>query len=209
MVTEYSDPSTNRLQDNLFNYSDASTSRRWFAVNTHPQSEARARTNLERQGWHCYSPYLLRTARVGRTLINQSRALFPSYIFVELDLDVDAWRSVDSTFGVRCIVKQEGRPVALPVGCVETMMQMTDESGHFSFSARLKPGSSVQFKSGPFTGLIGTLENIDAAGRVNVLISLLGQLSRVKTSADDVAPAKAAAARSRSNIDGSAQTRGH
>lgn len=166
----------------------ASGQTHWYAVNTHPRSEERARTNLERQGWRCYSPLISKTSRSGQKLITRLLPLFPSYIFVELDLDRHGWRSVDNTFGVRRIVKHDGRPAALPRACIETLLSMTDKQGVFSFSQHLSPGDSVQFLSGPFVGIAGTLEKVDAHGRITILLTLLGQATRVRATAGDIAP---------------------
>lgn len=162
---------------------------RWFAVNTLPGNEKRARVNLERQGWSCYLPHLLRTCRNGRHLLTQLRPLFPSYLFVALDPSRTGWKSIDSSYGVRHIVKQSGVPAPLPRGCVEAMQSMTDEAGVFSFATRLAAGDAVQFTAGPFAGLIGTLEQVDAHGRITILLNLFGRTSVVRSTASEVAPA--------------------
>lgn len=164
-------------------------SSRWFAVNTLPRSEARARSNIERQGWRCFSPQLLKTGRSKGRLTTQLQPLFPSYIFVELDPRQCNWRSVDGTYGVKSLVRQAGLPAALPQDYIETLISMTNDNGVFSFAQQLAPGDSVRFLSGPLTGLVGSLEQIDAHGRITILLSLLGQHSRVKSSVDKIAPA--------------------
>lgn len=168
------------------------TGARWFAVNTLPGNEKRARTNLERQGWSCFLPHLLTTCRSGRHLLTQRRPLFPSYLFVALDLSRTGWKSIDSTYGVRHIVKQSGVPAPLPRGCVEALQSMTDEAGVFSFSTRLAAGDAVQFTAGPFAGLIGTLEQIDAQGRITILMNLFGRTSVIRSTASEVSPARIA-----------------
>lgn len=164
------------------------TGRRWFAVNTQPNSELRAQVNLERQGWRCFCPQVSRTTKSGRRMTTRLRALFPGYIFVNLNLSQSRWRSVDGTFGVRAIVKAGDLPAPLPVGVVETLIAMSDETGRVSFASRLSPGEDVRFQSGPFAGLIGTLEQLDAAGRVTVLLDLLGRATPIKGHASELAP---------------------
>lgn len=181
-------PSSNKLGA----YSPGITSHageQWFAVNTLPRSEARARTNLERQGFACFSPLLSTTNRSGRRLLTRLSPLFPSYIFVALDLQQPGWRSVDSTYGVRGLVKQAGCPSPVPRQYVNALMDMTNEHGVFSFSSHVTTGDNVRFLRGPFTGFIGTLEQMDAHGRITVLLGLLGHASRVKATVGDIAPA--------------------
>lgn len=161
----------------------------WFAVNTLPRSEARARANLERQGFACFSPLLSTTNRSGRRLLTRLFPLFPSYIFVALNLQQPGWRSVDSTYGVRGLVKQAGCPSPLPSQYVQALQDMTNEHGIFSFSSHVEVGDNVRFLRGPLTGFIGTLEQMDSHGRITVLLTLLGHASRVKATAGDIAPA--------------------
>lgn len=162
---------------------------RWYVVNTHANSEKRAIANLERQGWPCFCPLVSRTSRRGERLLTQLRPLFPGYVFVSLDPGRSRWRSVDSSFGVRSIVKHGDLPAALPEGCVDALMNMSDGDGVFSFASRFRPGDRVQFLSGPFSDFVGSLETLDPQGRIVVLLDLLGRQSRVRAAVTEIAPA--------------------
>jgi transcription antitermination factor NusG len=50
----------------------------------------------------------------------------------------------------------------------------------------------VQFTAGPFAGLIGTLEQIDAQGRITILMNLFGRTSVIRSTASEVSPARIA-----------------
>lgn len=160
----------------------------WYAVNTHPLAESRACINLERQGWDTFCPRTLRTIRSGRRSRTELRPFFPGYIFVSLDPRRDAWRSVDSTFGVRTLVRNGDTPSLLPYGIVEGLMQMTAADGRIVFTASMKPGDKVKFLSGPFADMVGALEQMDANGRVLVLLDILGRASHVRAKAADLLP---------------------
>lgn len=164
---------------------------RWFAVNTLPNSEQRAKVNLERQGWRCFYPQVSRTTKSGRRMYTRLRALFPGYVFVRLNLAESGWRSVDGTFGVRAIVKSGDLPAPLPQGVVEAIIQISDEDGKVSFASSLKPGQDVRFETGPFAGLIGKLEHLDGAGRVTVLLDVLGRATPIRGHVAEVAPSPA------------------
>ena len=66
--------------------------------------------------------------------------LFPSYIFVALNLDVDPWRSVNGTFGVTRLIMAQDRPLPVPVGIVETLILSTDAAGRLRFLPDIEPG---------------------------------------------------------------------
>lgn len=168
---------------------EAQTNMRWFAVNTLPHAEPRAIANLERQGWRCFCPQVLRTTRSGRRMMTRLRPLFPGYAFLQMDPLRSAWRSVDGTSGVRHIVKAGDRPVPLPEGIVETLMAMTDSGGKLSFASSLSAGDNVRFLAGPFSGLVGKLAHLDAAGRITVLLDLLGRETPTKGFVAEVSPA--------------------
>lgn len=162
---------------------------RWFAVNTLPGNEERARVNLERQGWACFCPVVSKTTRSGRRLMTRLRPLFPGYLFVSLDPLQSRWRAVDSTFGVRAIVKSGDAPAPLPVGCVEALRAIADARGKVNFATSLRRGEDVTFLSGPFAGFVGRLEQLDGAGRVTVLLELLGRTTPIHGQASEVRPA--------------------
>lgn len=161
---------------------------RWYAVHTQPSAEPRAQRNLERQGWRCYCPRLARTVRSGRRMMTRLQPLFPGYVFIECDPDASRWQSVDSTFGVKGIVKTGDRPAPLPKGVVETLIAMADSAGTTNFASKLSEGENVQFVAGPLTGLIGKLAHLDPTGRITVLLQLLGSETPIRGYASEVVP---------------------
>jgi transcription antitermination factor NusG len=59
-------------------------------------------------------PKRVKTIRHARKLTNVTAPLFPGYIFVQLDLTRDRWRSVNGTFGIASLIMQGERPHAVP-----------------------------------------------------------------------------------------------
>src|SRR5262245_46760695 len=95
----------------------------WFLVNTHPKLESRAELHLVWQGFRTYFPTIQKTIRHARQLRTVRAPLFPRYMFLILDLGRDRWLSVRSTVGVSSLFTCEGRPVPVPEGVVETLIQ--------------------------------------------------------------------------------------
>jgi transcriptional antiterminator RfaH len=60
-------------------------------------------------------------------------------------------------------------------GVVESLQQRLRADGTVDLTPELKVGQSVRLAFGPFADFIGTLERLDSAGRVRVLIDLLGR----------------------------------
>jgi transcriptional antiterminator RfaH len=126
-------------------------------------------------------PFHIATRRHARKFRTVRAPAFPRYVFVALDLDRDRWRSVNGTIGVQRLVMAVDRPLPVPSGVVETLMQSVDRDGSLTFTSALLPGSRVRLASGPFADELGILNTLDASGRVEVLLELLGGSVRVKT----------------------------
>src|SRR5262245_24539352 len=99
---------------------------RWFLVHTQPKGERRAELHLGAQGFKTFLPQFDKTIRHARQLRTVRSPLFPRYLFVILDLARDRWLSVRSTVGVSRLFTQEGRPVPVPVGIVESLLDHSD-----------------------------------------------------------------------------------
>jgi transcription antitermination factor NusG len=83
---------------------------------------------------------------------------------------------------------QEGRPVAVPVGVVESLIERSD--GQVTrLDSDLVSGQRVRILSGPFANLAGTLARLDDAGRVRVLLEMMGTEIPVTLYRSALAPA--------------------
>jgi transcription elongation factor/antiterminator RfaH len=146
---------------------------RWFLAHTQPKSEWKAELHLGAQGFRTYLPQIQKTIRHARQLRTVRAPLFPRYLFVILDLERDRWLSVRSTVGVSHLFTQEGRPVPVPNGIVASLIAQSD--GNVTrLDHKLVKGQNVRILSGPFAEFIGTLERLDEAGRVKVLLDMMG-----------------------------------
>ena len=147
---------------------------RWYCVQTQPKKEMFAAKNLEMQSYRYLLPTVVKTIRHARKVTKVKRALFPSYMFVSVDVDVQRWWPIKSTFGVRHLIMENDRPKPVPVGVVEALIAATNDEGHVDFRHDIRVGQNVRLLSGPFFNLVGRLERLDDRGRVAVLISILG-----------------------------------
>ncbi|MGH6683440.1 MAG: transcription termination/antitermination protein NusG [Pseudolabrys sp.] len=168
---------------------EATSGGRWFVARTQPHLEARALANLEKQGLRVFCPRFRKSRRHARRIDSVLVPLFPSYIFVRLDLASDRWRCVKSTRGIADMVMRGEMPQAVAPGIVESLQQRTRADGTLDLTLRLEIGQPVRVAYGPFADLVGTLEQLDAAGRVRVLLDLLGRSVSVVLSGDGLLPA--------------------
>ncbi len=115
---------------------------------------------------------MVRHARQSKSII---APFFPRYIFVLLDLDRDRWRSINGTLGVAYLLTVNDRPLHVPEGFVEDLMNLLNGSGQTDIENRFQINENARFLDGPFSELIGQVESFDAKGRVKVLLELMGR----------------------------------
>ena len=160
----------------------------WYVVHTKPRQEDVAVENLERQGYRCYAPQMLvqraRRGRVGFAL----EAMFPRYVFVQLDRDLKAqsWAPIQSTRGVAKLVRFGSEFPALDHSFIEALRERERAAQQ---PEALNAGDTVTLSEGPFAGLPAEFVALDADQRVIVLMTLLGK--QVRLSADRAAVVRA------------------
>src|SRR3954453_10602800 len=146
---------------------------RWFAVQTLHRRESGAQLQLEAQGFRAFLPQITRTVSHARRLRTVRTPLFPAYAFVSLDLERERWRSVNGTFGVARLVMAHERPVPVPPGVVESLLNLRDANGVVRLDHDLSVGQRVELTAGPFAQAIGDLVRLDGPERVKVLLDIM------------------------------------
>jgi transcriptional antiterminator RfaH len=146
----------------------------WYVVMTQARNEQLALTNLQRQNFTAFLPRRWVTKRRPRGFHRILEPVFPRYLFVQLDLDLQRWRSINGTYGVSRLVTFGDRPTPLAREVVDTLRLSTGQNGAIQFTEPLGPGDRVRLVSGPFAELFGMIEHLDGHGRVRLLIELLG-----------------------------------
>jgi transcriptional antiterminator RfaH len=149
---------------------------RWRLVRALTSREVFACEQLERQGFRTFLPKQFKTVRHARKVRVALGAYFPGYLFVEVDLGKDRWRSINGTLGVAHMIGGE-RPTPVPRGVVEALMEAADARGVLT-GPPLKAGQKVRIIAGAFADKLAVIERLDDAGRVRVLLEIIsGQVA--------------------------------
>jgi transcriptional antiterminator RfaH len=164
---------------------------RWFVAHTHPHAEGKATSHLSRQGFEIYFPRYLKRRRHARRIETVAAPLFPRYLFVAIDLNVQRWRSIYSTVGVSRLVCNADDPSPVPDGIVEALKQREDAGGFIKLDARpaFRAGDKIRVLDGAFSSCLGLFEGMAERERIAILLDLLGRKVRVVLDADLVAAA--------------------
>ena len=147
---------------------------RWYAVQCLAHRESAAAAHLGNQNYQVFLPRRKKIRRHARKVDTVWVPFFPGYLFISLDLSRDRWRSVNGTYGVAKLVMQGEYPVAVPAGVVEALQSSSDEFSVVEWRPEIRPGDAVRIVAGPFSDMIGQLERLDGAGRVRVLLEIMG-----------------------------------
>lgn len=162
----------------------------WYLVYAKPRQERIARDNLERQGYETYLPLARHVRkRQGRTL-SAVAPLFPRYLFVRLDRELDNWAPIRSTLGVVSLVRFGQLPAAVPDDLVGFLRGREGADGlHVLPIEGYKSGGRVRITAGGLTGYEGIFVASTGRQRVVVLLDILGKQTRTVVEAGAIEPA--------------------
>lgn len=151
--------------------------KQWFVVHTHPLQEAVAEQHLREQDFETYLPRYKKTRRHARKIDEILAPLFPRYLFISIDLEVDQWRSVLGTRGVSYLLMADGKPVVISSRIIEALKDQETSDGLVpinSMSLFVK-GDKVRVLEGAFKEYVAVFEKMDDKQRVQLLLSCLGR----------------------------------
>lgn len=146
----------------------SSSNPRWYLIQTKPRQEARAEENLRRQNFECYRP-----RNRGKT----EEALFPGYLFIHLDRQLDNWYPIRSTRGVARVVSFGGEPTPVRDELIEQLRQRLAAP---PLDPAFKPGERVQLRVDGFQELEAIFVSADGEKRSVILLNLLQREQKVR-----------------------------
>jgi len=166
---------------------------RWYLVQCKPNAAQVAIRNLENQNLGTFLPLHEITKRKGKIFQQQIRPLFPGYLFVQIDPNQGPWRQVNSTRGVSRLVRLGAEPSVVPNEIVDALMARCDKRSILrqtseTQSSQLHAGNQAQVTQGPFSGFIATISDIEPDNRINTLIEIMGQTTKVAINASALQP---------------------
>lgn len=164
---------------------------KWFVVQTQVNAEAKAARNLLQQGFEIYLPRYLKRRSHARKIDRIPAPLFPRYMFVQIDMATQRWRSIQSTFGVAHLVFNGSDPSPVRNEIIEQLKAREDKSGLIQLDRRANftMGDKVRVLAGAFVDNLGLFEGLEDRDRVAILLDFLGRKVRVSLDIDLVTAA--------------------
>lgn len=173
----------------------------WFVVNTYSGHENKVKEKLlmraESMGMQDYIfrvivPEQEETEIKDGVTKKRVKKLFPGYILVEMIMTDEAWYVVRNTPGVTGFIGSSGKgakPTPLPPQEVDNVLKVMGMS-RIDVDKDLTVGTKVKIIGGPFTGMFGTIEEIDNKNQKMVLnVDLFGQETQVEVEFEQISKA--------------------
>jgi transcriptional antiterminator RfaH len=115
--------------------------------------------------------------------------MFPGYLFARFVYSTQH-RAVESSHGVRGIVRFGDRLATLPENAVVALQSQAGADEVVTVDSSLKIGQAVQMIEGPFRGLeVVITQVLPAKERIRVLLDFLGRSLEMEVPAQKVLPA--------------------
>lgn len=164
----------------------------WYVVNTYSGHEQKVKEKLEAKiesmGMQDYIyriiiPETIEIEIKDGVKKEKTKKMFPGYILVEMVMSDEAWYIVRNTPGVTGFIGSSGKgakPTALKPQEIDKILVGMGMS-RVDVNEELKVGVKVDIIDGPFKGMTGIVDTIDAENNhLTVLIDLFGQETPVE-----------------------------
>lgn len=155
----------------------------WSVAQTQPFSERKAQRFLEGQNFVCYLPKILQGGYRGPRREREA-ALFPRYLFVQIE---DVWHSIKSTPGVAGVLCDGASvPIWVRDRVIEGLKARENKDGFIVLPKKepFKKGQKVKIISGQFAGQLALYDGMSSRARERVLLQMLGQHVSVELNID-------------------------
>ena len=146
----------------------------WVLIYTKAKEEKKANENLKRQGFKTFLPLIAPTNK--DTKFKSLVPVFPRYLFVQINVDLDNWTCIKSSYGVSHIVMFSEKFTSIPNNIIKLIQEKLDESGIFKEDVSIvdyQKGDPISIKGGKFAGIDAIFLSKKSKDRVRLLLKLL------------------------------------
>ena len=172
--------------------------KQWYVVNTYSGHENKVKEKLEMRAQSMdMKDYIFRVIVPKQKIIEEKdgqtkekiKKMFPGYILVEMVMSDEAWYVVRNTPGVTGFIGSSGKgakPTPLQPYEVDNILNNMGMS-RLDVNKELEVGGKVKIVSGPFSGMFGTIDSVDAANqKIMLLVDLFGQETSVEVGMSEI-----------------------
>ncbi len=162
----------------------------WYAVEVKRSQERRGEHHLSRKGISVLLPFVEVVRRYRTRRIILLEPLFPGYLFAcmeSVETDPEQWHALRWAPGVKRILGAGDTPIPVPESVISEIQERIHHLGFVRPGLRFAHGSRVRMRGGPLAGVEAVFDRpMSRAGRVRVLLELLGQQAGVEVDVLDL-----------------------
>ena len=161
---------------------------KWLLVYTKAKEEQRAKKNLENQGFEIFLP-MIAFAKLNQSQPTTLKAMFPRYLFVKINTELDKWTRIKSTRGVSHLVVFGQRLAEIPNQVIVYLRSKADENDIVKLKItrqEFQKGEKLVVKTGAFKGKEATFLSKKSKERVRILLRFINHLITAEIPASDV-----------------------
>lgn len=155
----------------------------WYVLQCKARQEDRAKLNVENQGYVTCLPQMKLTKRLRGKRQTVIEAVFPGYLFVQLDQEHANFNALRSTRGVLAFVRFGGVPATVPDAVMQQLLALAEVSNDIQSNFKggsFEMGSLVEVTEGPFIGLKAIYQMPKGEDRCLVLLDMLGKQQHIE-----------------------------
>ncbi len=163
--------------------------KKWYVVRTKVNQEGRAVKNLILQNFLVFCPQEP-NINIFENKLKKIKPLFPSYLFVKLNLKYDNWTKINHTYGVVEILRGTSfAPQSIPSEFVENLAKYAKgNKSDFIDQFKLFKGQNVKFLDGPFWNKIAKIEELKSKERVFLLLKVFSREVKILVEKSKILP---------------------
>ena len=143
-------------------------------IYTKAKQEKKANENLQKQGFKTFLPLIVPTNK--NSEFNSPVPVFPRYFFAQINLELDNWTVINSTYGVSHIVMFSEKFTSIPNNIIQLIQDKLNEKGIYKEDISIvdyQKGDPVSIKEGRFAGVDAIFLSKKSKDRVRLLLKLL------------------------------------
>lgn len=149
----------------------------WYVVHTQVGKELLAKEQLERQGFNSYLPRFYKQRHHARKVDQVLVPLFPRYMFVAFDVEVNQWRCINGTRGVAYLITNGNKPTRVLSRFIDSLKINEIEQeiiGELEIDS-FKTGDKLRVLEGVFAGYEGIFTKLTDSQRISILMEFMGR----------------------------------
>ena len=166
----------------------ATENSKWILVYTKAQEEQKAKRNLQNQGFEIFLP-MIAFEKLNQSKSITLKAMFPGYLFVKINTELDKWNRIKSTRGVSHLVIFGQRLAEIPNQVIAYLKSGADENDIFRQKItrqEFQKGDKLVIEKGMFKDKEATFLAKKSKERVSILLRFVNHLITADIPASDV-----------------------